>query len=87
MPVSRGIWTNLTLDTRFGKIDVIGEVPGVTSFDEIWTRSSLIHVYGYPVRIASLGDLIRMKRAANRPKDRLHLLELEALNRIVGGST
>jgi hypothetical protein len=28
-------------------------------------------------------DLIAMKRAANRPKDQLHLMELEALRKLL----
>ncbi len=32
-------------------------------------------VEGFPVRVASLGHLIAMKRAANRPKDKLMLEE------------
>ena len=31
------------------------------------------------VRVASIPALIAMKRAANRPKDRLHVMELEQM--------
>ncbi len=33
-------------------------------------------------RVASLDDLIAMKRAANRPKDQAHVMELLALKRL-----
>lgn len=38
--------------------------------------SVVLEVFGRSVRFASLDDLIRMKRAAGRPKD---LIELEVL--------
>ena len=37
------------------------------------------------VRIAGLDDLIAMKKAAGRPKDRIYVEELEAIKRL-GGS-
>jgi hypothetical protein len=73
---------NLTLETALGEMDTLGEVPGVASFDELWDRSRVVALYGYPVHIGSLADLITMKRVSDRPKDRLHLMELEALIRI-----
>ena len=72
---------NFTLRTDFGDIDLLGEIPGVGSFDELWSRSVVIHIGGRPVRVASLDDLISMKRAAGRPQDLHHLNELLALKR------
>ena len=48
--------------------DVHPMVTGVT-FSTIWKNSVISKWEGVPVRFASLNDLIRMKRAANRPKD------------------
>ena len=73
---------NLTLQTDLGAIDLLGEVAGVSSFDEVWERAMPIELYGIPVLVASLDDLIAMKQAAGRPKDQAHLLELRALRHL-----
>lgn len=70
---------NFTFDTDAGAVDLLGEVPGVDSFEGVWERSGEMELLGTAVRIASLSDLIAMKRAAGRPKDEIHLRELERL--------
>lgn len=72
----------LTLSTDAGNLDLLGAVAGVDSFDGLYERSIEMDMYGYRVRVASLPDLIAMKRAADRDKDRAHLPELEALARL-----
>ncbi len=74
---------NLTLETDAGSVDLLGEPAGIASFDDLWQSASSIEWQGVPVRVASVDDLIAMKRAANRPKDQRHLLELEALRKLV----
>ena len=37
------------------------------------------------MRVAGLDDLIAMKKAAGRPKDRIYVEELEAIKRLSGG--
>lgn len=74
--------SNFTLRTHLGDVDLLGDVPGVNSFDELWARSELLILGGVSVRVASLEDLIAMKRAAGRPKDIIHIAELEALMRL-----
>jgi hypothetical protein len=61
---------NLTTDT--GAIDLMREVPGVDSFEGLWERAVPMDLGGFTVRVASLDDLIAIKRAANRPKDQPH---------------
>ena len=66
----------LNLFTDLGEIDVMREIAGVESFAGLWERAVAMDMGGFTVRVASLDDLIAMKRAANRPKDQLHLFEL-----------
>lgn len=67
---------NLTLTTDVGDLDLLAEPAGVDSFKDLWDRATEIEIFGFMVRVASLEDLIAMKRAAGRPKDQQHLLEL-----------
>ncbi|MCW3100551.1 MAG: hypothetical protein JWL77_6169 [Chthonomonadaceae bacterium] len=67
---------NLTLVTDVGDIDLLTEPAGVDSFEGLWERATEMEVFGMKVRVASLEDLIAMKQAAGRPKDKQHLLEL-----------
>ncbi|MBC8142084.1 MAG: hypothetical protein H7Y38_11665 [Armatimonadetes bacterium] len=73
---------NLTLLTDLGGINLLGEPAGVDSFDGLWERSMAMSVEGMMVNVASIEDLLSMKRAANRQKDQNHILELEALKKL-----
>ena len=70
---------NLTLTTDMGDVDILGEPAGVENFEGLWERAIEMEIEDEKVRVASVVDLMAMKRAANRPKDRQHLLELEDL--------
>ena len=68
-----------TLTTSAGDLDLLANPdPG---FDYLHLRATAVPttVAGQPVWIASLADLIEMKRAAGRPKDRIELEILGAL--------
>ncbi|MDQ2686895.1 MAG: hypothetical protein M3Y28_03405 [Armatimonadota bacterium] len=74
---------NFPLATDVGAVDILGEAAGITSFDGLWERSVVMDVHNQSLQVASLDDLIAMKRAAGRVKDQNHLLELEALRALV----
>jgi len=60
------------------QLDVHPFITGV-DFDGVWQESVPSTIEGVPVRVPSLDALIRMKRAAGRPKDLEDLKRLEAL--------
>jgi hypothetical protein len=66
---------NFTFITPFGDLDVLGDVGGITSFEELSADALETEIAGQPVRIASIDHLIAMKRAANRTKDKLMVEE------------
>lgn len=70
---------NFTLTTSIGDIDLLGEVTGGGTYDDLLPASEEVPLLGLTCRCATLEALIRMKRAAGRPKDLEAIAELEAL--------
>lgn len=66
---------NFTFVTPYGDFDVLADIGGVRSYEELAAASEEKEIFGLPIRVASLDHLIAMKRAANRPKDRNMLEE------------
>lgn len=66
---------NFTFVTPYGDLDVLADVAGIRSFEELSRESEEREIFGFQVRVASLDHLIAMKRAANRPKDKNMLEE------------
>jgi hypothetical protein len=75
--VERGL--NFTLTTDLGPLDLMGEIPGGGSFEELKPGAVTLRVFGVDCLCLSLPQLIRAKRAAGRPKDLEAIAELEAL--------
>jgi hypothetical protein len=70
---------NFTLTTTLGDIDLLGEIAGGGRYDDLLPHTIVVTVFGYDVRLLDLPWLIRVKRAAGRPKDYEVIAELEAL--------
>jgi len=66
---------NFTFVTKYGDLDVLGDIKGIRSYEELREASEVKVVAGIDVRVASIDFLIAMKRAANRPKDKLMVEE------------
>jgi predicted nucleotidyltransferase len=68
-----------TLDTDLGGIDLLAEVSGLGTFDDVKAASIAVDAFGRQVRTLDLRSLIKAKRAAGREKDLRALPELESL--------
>jgi len=68
----------LKLATAAGDLDVLNGAPGAPPYEDLRKRAVEVEVRGTPVRIASLDDLIAMKRASGRDKDLRDIAELTA---------
>jgi len=73
---------SLTLGSKEGAIDVLHRIDGVGGYDELLAESEPIVVDGIRLRIITINGLIKSKRAAQRPKDNLHLPDLECLKEL-----
>lgn len=67
---------HFTFATRAGDFDCLGTPAGVKGFAELARGAIPFDVDGLTLLVASIDDLIRMKRAAGRAKD---LIEVEVL--------
>jgi predicted nucleotidyltransferase len=68
-----------TLDTRYGRLDLLANPDPGLDYERLARSAKLADIHERRVSIASLDDLIAMKRAAGRPKDRVELEILGAL--------
>lgn len=70
---------NFTLTTTLGSIDLMGDIAGGGSYDELLPHTREVKIFGVSCRCLKLDKLIEVKRAAGRPKDFEAIAELEAL--------
>ena len=65
-----------TLETDAGDLDVMRTPAGTDGYSDLVRSATRLDLGGVEVLVAAVDDLIRMKRAAGRPKD---LIEVEVL--------
>jgi predicted nucleotidyltransferase len=70
---------NFTLETSVGPLDLLGEVTGGGSYEDLLEHTIEVEVFGVRCRCLNLPALIRTKRAAGRPKDLEAIAELEVI--------
>jgi len=70
---------SFTFVTDLGAFDILGTPAGTDGYDDLVRTALSVDLDGLVVLVASIDDLIRMKRAAGRPKDLMAIEELGAL--------
>lgn len=76
---------NFTFATELGDIDILGEITGGGSYEDIVPHTILIELFDVSCRCLDLDKLIEVKRAAGRQKDLEAVAELELIRDQLGG--
>lgn len=70
---------HFTFATAAGNLDILGHPAGSRGFEDLIATATRMRLSGGTVPVTDLDDLIAMKRAAGRPKDRVEVEILTAL--------
>jgi hypothetical protein len=70
---------NFTLTTDVGDLDLLGEVVGGGGYRDLLPHTFDVEAFDVKFKCVDLPTLIKLKRAAGRPKDLESIAELEAL--------
>ncbi|MEK6206445.1 MAG: hypothetical protein AABM32_02280 [Chloroflexota bacterium] len=73
---------NFTFKTKHGDFDCLGDPGGGFDYELLKRNADHMDVTGWKVMVASLDDIIAMKRAAGRIKDRIEVENLSALREV-----
>jgi hypothetical protein len=76
---------HFTFSTDAGNLDILGLPAGTAGFSDLARSAQAMELPAGAVPVASLDDLIRMKRCAGRPKDKIELEVLAALRDEIDG--
>ena len=73
---------NFTFKTKHGDFDCLGDPGGGFDYELLRRNADQMDIGGFAVSVASLDDVIAMKRAAGRIKDRIEVENLSALREV-----
>jgi len=75
--ISKGL--NFTLITTLGALDLLGEVVGGGGYEQLFPETIEVEIAGVDCLCLNLERLIKVKRAAGRPKDLETVAELQQI--------
>jgi predicted nucleotidyltransferase len=80
-------WTDFHLPNGL-RLDILVDMKGLEgySFEECLNMASIADIDGIQVPFLHLNQLISNKKAVNRPKDQIDVIELERIRKILGES-
>jgi len=70
---------NFALTTVLGDIDLLGELTGAGTYEEVLPHTAELEIFGQRCQCVTLERLIQIKRAAGRPKDFEMIAQMQAL--------
>ena len=70
------------METVAGELDILARPAGSSGYESLRRRADRFDLGGFSVLVASIDDLIAMKLAAGRAKDRVAVDELQAIKRL-----
>jgi len=72
----------LTLDTRDGGLDLLVDPDGSPGYSALKANAERVQFDGFELLIASIDDLLSMKRAGGRARDQVDIEALTAIQRL-----
>ena len=79
LPIGASLAMGPNATRLLGALDLLGEIAGGGRYEDLLSHSISLRLYGVECLCLDLERLIRVKRAAGRPKDLEALAELEAI--------
>jgi predicted nucleotidyltransferase len=78
-PILQSKLKNMYLRTDWGQLDVLGELPGIGSYEHVCNKVVEMRAFGMQCRVLNIETLIAAKRLAGRDKDMPMIYELEVI--------
>lgn len=69
------------LATSAGRLDLVFEPAGTGGYEDLKKNAAKFHAFGVDLHAADLRDIVRSKKAADRPQDRQDVVVMQAMLR------